>query len=121
MLEILPERFKVDVRSGHLVGPIKRPSIESMNEVDPSEAIRSSDIISLVYKMFNVEERIDYGGTILHMLLAGIIANFNLAKEEDITILRLQKYIEDILIAENVISNDFTLIVARNDKSKMEK
>ena len=120
MLEILPERLKVDVRSGHLVGPIKRPSIESMNEVDPSEAIRSSDIVPLVYKMFNVEEHIDYGGTILHILLAGIIANFNPAKEEDIAILKLLGHIEDVLIAEKVLSNDFTLIVARNDKSKME-
>jgi hypothetical protein len=59
--------------------------------------------------MFNVEERIDFGGTILHMLLDAIIANFNPAKEEDIAILILLGYIEDILIKEKVISSDFTL------------
>jgi SAM-dependent methyltransferase len=118
LLEILPERLKVDVRSGRLKVPVRKPSIESMNENDPSEAIRSSDIIPLVYKMFYVEERIDFGGTILHMLLDAIIANFNLAKEEDIAILRLLGYIEDILIKEKVISSDFTLIVARDIKPK---
>ena len=118
LLELLPERLKVDVRSGRLKVPVRTPSIESMNENDPSEAIRSSDIIPLVYKMFNVEERIDFGGTILHLLLDAIIANFNPAKEEDIAILRLLGYIEDILIKEKVLSSDFTLIVARNIKPK---
>ena len=116
LLEILPERLKVDVRSGRLKVPVMKPSIESMNENDPSEAIRSSDIIPIVYKMFNVEEHIDFGGTILHMLLDAIIANFHPAKEEDIAILRLLGYIEDILIKEKVLSSDFTVIVARNNK-----
>lgn len=118
ILEILPERLKVDVRSGAPKKHFGKPSIEYMNEHDPSEAIRSSDIIPLVYKMWNIEERIDFGGTILHMLLDGIIANFNSEKEEDIAILRLIEYIEDILIKEKVLSSDFTLVVARNKPSE---
>lgn len=117
LLKILPERLKIDVRSGRLKEEVKRPSIKFMNETDPSEAIRSSDIIPLVYKMFNVEERIDFGGTILHMLLDGIIANFNHKKEEDVAILRFLGYVEDILIREKVLKSDFTLIVAKNTKS----
>jgi len=120
LLEILPERLKVDLRSGHLKEQCGKPSIEYMNQNDPSEAIRSSDIIPLVSKMFTVEERIDFGGTISHMLLDGIIANFNPGKEEDIAILRLLGYIDDILIKEKVLSSDFSLIVARNSKGSLK-
>ncbi len=45
-------------------------------------------------------------------------ANFNSEKEEDIAILRLIEYIEDILIKEKVLSSDFTLVVARNKPSE---
>jgi 2-polyprenyl-3-methyl-5-hydroxy-6-metoxy-1,4-benzoquinol methylase len=119
ILEILPKRLKIDVRSKTVKEQCLRPSVEYMNEHDPSEAIRSSDIIPLVYKMWNVEERIDFGGTISHMLLDGIVANFDPAKEEDIAILRLMQYMEDTLIKEKVLPSDFTLIVAK--KSSISK
>ena len=93
---------------------VYRPSIDNMNNFDPSEAIRSCDIVPLVTKYFDIEERIDYGGTILHGLLQHIVGNFDPSKEEDIAILRLLGYFEDVLIKENVIPSDFTLIVARN-------
>lgn len=120
ILEILPQRLKVDARSGIVKERCFRPTIESMNQVDPSEAIRSSDIIPLVYKMWDVEERIDFGGTILHMLLDGIIANFDPAREEDITILKLLEYMETRLIKEGVLPSDFTIIVAKRGLSKTD-
>jgi ubiquinone/menaquinone biosynthesis C-methylase UbiE len=120
LLEILPNRYKVDVTSGRLKERIYRPSIEYMNETDPSEAIRSSEIVPLVIKYFDIEERVDYGGTILHMLLHTIVSNFDPSKEEDVAILRLLRYIEDILIEEKILPSDFTLIVARNNKSKLK-
>ena len=120
LLEILPNRYKVDVTSGRLKERIYRPSIEYMNETDPSEAIRSSEIVPLVIKYFDIEERVDYGGTILHLLLHTIVSNFDPSKEEDVAILRLLRYIEDILIKEKILPSDFTLIVARNNKSKLK-
>lgn len=113
ILGLLPIRLKIDARSGTVKEYCVRPTVESMNELDPSEAIRSSDILPLVYKMWEVEERIDFGGTILHMLLDGIVANFDAAREEDVAILKLLEYFEDTLIKENVLPSDFTLIVAR--------
>lgn len=83
LLEILPEKYKVDLTTGDLKERIYRPAIEFMNDYDPSEAIRSSDIVPLVAKYFKIEERIDYGGTILHLLLQNIVGNFNPSKEED--------------------------------------
>ena len=116
ILEIIPDKYKVDVTSGRLKEQICRSSIGYMNENDPSEAIRSNEIIPLVRKYFDIEERVDYGGTIMHMLLHAIVSNFNPSKEEDVAILRLLGYMEDILIKEKILPSDFTLIVARNNK-----
>jgi hypothetical protein len=44
-------------------------SRELMSEVDPSEAIRSDEIIPLCLERFDLLERKDYGGTLLQMLL----------------------------------------------------
>jgi ubiquinone/menaquinone biosynthesis C-methylase UbiE len=112
ILKLLPDRLKYDTRNQVFRERIAKPSIEHMNAVDPSEAIRSSDIIPLVYKIWKVVEQIDYGGTILHMLLDGIISNFDPDKEEDATILKLIKYIEDMMIKEKILKSDFALIVA---------
>jgi hypothetical protein len=44
--------------------------------------------------------------------LDGIISNFDPDKEEDATILKLIKYIEDMMIKEKILKSDFALIVA---------
>jgi hypothetical protein len=90
-----------------------------MNKHDPSEAIRSAEILPLIENSFDIIERVDFGGTILHYLLHGIIDNFDASKEEDITILQMLGYIEDRLIREGALSSDFTLIVARKQKSEL--
>ncbi len=47
-----------------------------MKQVDPSEAIRSADILPLVHQYFNVIRCIGYGGTILHLFFDRIAGNF---------------------------------------------
>ena len=84
-----------------------------MNENDPSEAIRSDEILEYILKHFNSVEKIEYGGNILHMLLDGIIANFDEEKEYDVALLRLLSYIDSMLISEKVMPSDFAVIVAR--------
>ena len=49
-----------------------------------------------------------------HLLLYGIVDNFDGSNEKDICILKMLGYIEDLLISENVLSSDFTIIVAKN-------
>jgi hypothetical protein len=46
----------------------------------------------------NTVERTYFGGTLLHLLLQGIIGNFGSTREGDVTVLRLLGYIEDVLI-----------------------
>lgn len=80
---------------------------------DPSEAIRSSDIVPLIHRYFKVIEERDMGGTILQMLLANIVDNFDISKEEDLTLLKLLCYFENFVIEEKVLASDFKLLIAR--------
>lgn len=90
--------------------------IKWMNEHDPSEAIRSSEIVPIISNYFTMIEKKDFGGSILHMLLQDIIHNFNLENSKDHTVLSLIILIERILISEKILSSDFTFIVARNNR-----
>ncbi len=113
LLKILPGSLRVDIRSGALKDSFVGPSIEYMNENDPSEAICSDEIIGYISKYFDNVEIVEYGGNILHMLLDGIIANFDEEKEADMTILKLLSYIDSLVITEKIMPSDFAVIVAR--------
>ncbi len=119
LLAILPERYRR--RGGRfredLKEKIARPSLEFLEEKDPSEAPCSSEIIPLIEDLFRIIKRIDYGGTILYYLLEDIVDNFDPEKEEDATVLRLLSYFERSIITQGIIPSDFTYIVA-GKKSK---
>jgi len=113
ILSLLPEHYRRRVTDPHKVKDhISRPRIWWMNVRDPSEAIRSNEIVEMIERRFRIIERKDFGGTILHMLLQDIVWNFDPHDEHDGTILKLVLYVEKVLIEEEVIPSDFTLIVA---------
>jgi SAM-dependent methyltransferase len=116
LLQLLPLRLRYDVRTNELKLPITRPTIEHMNTCDPSEAIRSAEIVPILENWFEIIEKVDFGGTILHLLLQGIVGNFDSSNEEDIAILKMLGYMEDVLIREKVLSSNFALLVLRNKK-----
>ncbi len=116
ILDILPTKYKQNISMpGQMKDREARPTLEWMNQYDPSEAIRSSDIYPILQNFFDIIEKIDYGGTLLHMLLKDIVGNFNIDREEDMSFLKLLCFIEKTLIREKVISSDFALIIARNN------
>lgn len=114
LLAILPKHYRR--LSGKFRQKFKervvRPSIEFLEENDPSEAPCSSDIIPLVETLFRIIKRVDYGGTILYYLLENIVSNFDPEKEEDIALLCLLSYLEQSLITWGIVPSDFTYIVA---------
>jgi 2-polyprenyl-3-methyl-5-hydroxy-6-metoxy-1,4-benzoquinol methylase len=113
ILALLPlacrQRFS---NPGEYVAKFDRTTIEYMNEMDPSEAIRSADILPLLAKTFTIIEKKDFGGTLLHMLLQDIVHNFPDDLVERAAILNLLLYLETLLIRENVIPSDFCFVVS---------
>lgn len=113
LLNVLPKEYrKLSSDPTKTKDLFTKATIEMMNISDPSEAIRSAEIIPLLSRYFTILEKKDYGGTILHMLLQDIIANFNHDDYKDKTVLKLLIFLENILIREKVIDSDFAFLVA---------
>jgi len=114
LLEEIPESYRQMIREPGVKHSVERPTIEFMNGYDPTEAIRSADIITELEKQFEIVERRDFGGTLLHLVLDNIAGNLS-DSDEGKTILRKLFAEEQRLIASGEISSDFTLLVARKN------
>ncbi len=79
---------------------------------DPSESVRSSEIIPLLEREFEIVERKDYGGTLLQLVLDRIAGNFQ-DTEEDRRVLRALCECEQELIDRGELSSDFAVLLAR--------
>jgi SAM-dependent methyltransferase len=113
ILEILPEELRVNPVNGLVKEKIERASAEEIARVDPSESIRSDEIVELLRSRFDVLYRADFGGTLLQFLLADIAANFRRDESKDVALLDLMSLFEEVLIAERVIPSDFAYFVLR--------
>jgi len=117
LLKILPESLRKDhFKFKTIKETVRKMTIDEMTQMDPSEAIRSEEIMPLVEERFKIIERKDYGGTILFWLLHGLIPNFNITDPKDKAIMDLLIYTEKKLIEEKILPSDFTYVVAKNNK-----
>ncbi len=110
-LDSLPERLRLTP-----TGPkprVTRPTIQQMLDMDPTEAVRSADIVEVLARDFDIVEERPYGGTLLHMGLAGIAQNFRTEVREDVQHLQRFMDIEDEMMAAGVIGSDFAVLTAR--------
>lgn len=113
VLAILPERYRVSWEDHTVKKRVHRPSRLRMIWSDPSEAVESAKIIPTLERHFDIIERRDYGGTIIHPLFADIAANFQRDDAETQRLLDLCFRIEDSLIALGDLPSDFTLVIGR--------
>jgi len=113
LLRALPERHRWSAHSGTQLSEIGRPTVAEMIEMDPTEAVRSADIMPVLDSFFEIVERKDYGGTLLHLLLTHVMASFDLNDERQASLLRTIFLFERTLIAHKVLPSDFTYVVAR--------
>ncbi len=111
-LEGLPERLR-RLPSGKPKERLTRPTIEDMIAADPTEAVRSSDLISLLDKFFEIVEIRHTGGTLLHLVLGGIAQNFDPSSREDEARLARLFDLENKAITDGMITSDFAVIVAK--------
>jgi ubiquinone/menaquinone biosynthesis C-methylase UbiE len=114
ILAILPERYLRHSQHNYEVkARINRIPIETFLRVDPSEGVRSEEILPLAQKILDVIDIRPMGGTINYELLRGRIHNFDDQSDTDNTILRLICLLEKIMIREGVLESDFVRFVAR--------
>jgi len=89
------------------------PDPIQVRAADPSEAVRSDEILPIVAELFDVVVCNGVGGSILQFLLQDIAGNFTSDDPEAQGVLDLLFEIEDRLVALGVIPNDFVVLAAR--------
>jgi SAM-dependent methyltransferase len=114
LLGVLPERYR---RVGEGEGAIHHqpfaPTAEAVIAADPSESVRSDEILPLLAERFEILEHRELGGTLLHLVLEGIARRFDPADPEDVRWLQWLFEAEDALLAAGELTSDFAVVVAR--------
>jgi SAM-dependent methyltransferase len=91
--------------------------LEHWNLHDPSEAVRSDQILDAVARHFEIVHRADYGGSILSLLLEHIVHNFSPERTGDVDVLRLLGAFEDVLVRRlGVFPSDYTVLAGRRPR-----
>lgn len=112
LLNMLPERLQISTETTEIITRIERPTIEQMNSTDPSEAIRSRDIIPVLKGLFSIKTIKYFGGSIYNLLFNEIIGNFNHDDERDVALIKMILLMEQILIEEKILDDDYAVIIA---------
>lgn len=89
----------------------KRPDIRRIMKTDPSESVRSSDIIPLVQKELTIVYLAKTGGTLLAPLLGGIAGNFETVPGGE-TVLKGLIALEKKLVDEGTIPSDYIFCIS---------
>jgi SAM-dependent methyltransferase len=115
-LTLIPRRYRRSFVPGgpefQDAPPIPDPA--EVAAVDPSESVRSRDILPVLDQYFEVLARRDAGGTILQFLLSSIAGNFiNPDDREAQRVLGMLLEIERTLIATGDLESDFVVMVLR--------
>lgn len=111
--ERVPDEIRRRARAEGLA-TIPRLSLDAMMELDPSEAARSSEIMSAALELFRVDSEIPLGGTILNLLLWGNRVNyFDPHNKLHNCCLEQAFKLERQLIREGAIQSDFRAIVLK--------
>jgi SAM-dependent methyltransferase len=111
-LAALPERYRRLPLTGGLATQGVRTDPGELALQDPSEAVRSDDILPVLRTKMKVLEEIPYGGSLLNPLLYEIVANFEEGNEADDAILRQLCAAEKVLIRTGVLPSDYVVVAA---------
>jgi SAM-dependent methyltransferase len=107
ILDLLPPELKGPIER------IKRPPYSEFVEYDPSESVRSAEIMDLTAMFFDIVEVQDIGFTLTQPLLNPILRHFDDANPLHGAIAKLIFLFEETLIDEGVIEADTKVVVAR--------
>ena len=114
LVAALPEEMnRVSHKQDRVMRQIKTVPLEVFAEVDPSEGVRSEDIMQVMANHLEIDRVMPIGQTIIYETLRGRIHNFDDGDPKDRAILTLMCLMEKELIDAGVIGSDFNLVFAR--------
>lgn len=109
-LDTLPEELRQTPRGRK--ASVVRPTVEAMIRADPSESVRSAEILEVLDRRFKVIEKRAYGGTLLHLGLGEIAQNF--CEDDPNHRAHLERFfaLEDEMMDRGRIGSDYVVVVA---------
>lgn len=109
-LDTLPEELRQTPRGRK--APVVRPTVEAMIRADPSESVRSSEILDVLQQRFRIIEKRPYGGSLLHIGLGEIAQNFRENDPNHRAHLERFFALEDEMMDRGHIGSDYVVVVA---------
>ena len=113
MLGMIPQQYRRNVRGPGYKERVPRTSLADMNAYDPSEAIRSDEIIPLLASRFQIPHLRMIGGTLTLLVLNEIAGNFVPGDPIADTLIAGLLHVENILIDTGVLPSYHAYIVCR--------
>ena len=104
---------------GH--APKQRPTVAEMIANDPTEAVRSEELLAFIDRSFELMERKDIGGTILQHLLYETVASFRFEDARERSILEMLCTIEAMLVDTGRVPCDYVILAARKRGARVTK
>jgi SAM-dependent methyltransferase len=98
-----------------------RPTVEEMIANDPTEAVRSDELIAFTERHFEVLERKAIGGTILQHLLYEIAEEYRFDVPRERAVVELLCTIEGMLVDLGRIPCDYMILAARKRGSSVRR
>jgi GT2 family glycosyltransferase/2-polyprenyl-3-methyl-5-hydroxy-6-metoxy-1,4-benzoquinol methylase len=98
---------------GEIQHAVPLPDPVEVRRVDPSEAVRSDEILRVVAEYFDIVACNPCGGSILQFALHGIAGNFRADDVASMQVLEQLFRTEDALIADGTLGSDFVVVAAR--------
>lgn len=109
MLETVPQPLRARIP----IHRFERLSVEEMIAIDPSESVRSAEILPLLEQHFEIVELKPYGGTLLQIFLQQVMHLLDLEDPWHVALLRSWFLYERTLVERGVLPSDFAYVVAR--------
>jgi len=106
ILALLPDKYKA-LPDGSLKISPNRPSVEEVIFNDPSESIRSKDILGVLDRYFDRMELVSLGGSVLNHVFEGIASNFDESDPVDADLIRCLQSLEQWFERSGIVSTDF--------------
>jgi SAM-dependent methyltransferase len=108
---LFPDRLRQDPVAGRLVWKRRRVDEAGLVAEDPTEAVRSEDVLPLARKAFRIVREYPYGGGLLNPLLFGVISNFRPNDPDDDRLLSVLCAAEEHMTASGLLEPDFMIFV----------
>lgn len=113
LLRAIPERFRRGTVQPGLYSEKRRATEQEIIAEDPSEAVRSDELLPMMAARFAIIDRIDLGGTVLQHLLYDIVPNFEFDVSLARSVVELLCICDAALVDAVAIPSDYVLVAAR--------